>query len=138
MAPPSVQPPEPRPGDGSWTTVIAVVADDDNSSALVCDVLWQYGPAAIEERDRPHQRVLLAGYATASQATAAAAAVEPLVVEPPRLEAVVDDGLDGWRAWARVESAGPFRIRPTWLADPAPRSAAADADAITLSLDPGR
>ncbi|MCB0929591.1 MAG: 50S ribosomal protein L11 methyltransferase, partial [Mycobacterium sp.] len=67
-------------------------------------------------------------------ATAAATALDLLARRgvDGDLEPVVDDGLDGWRAHARAERAGPFWLVPTWVAAPV----GADAASV-LRLDPG-
>lgn len=114
-----------------------VVLVPPSASELVADRLWSFAPVAIEERDAPEGTLLLAGFGRHDQALAAAAAVDELLAgfpggERARLVPVEDDGLDGWRAWARVEHAAPFAIVPTWLPDPTPRRGVQ-----VLRIDPG-
>ncbi len=116
-----------------WTRVAVVVAPEQ--ADLAADLLWTSGPAAIEEQEVPEGVLLLAGYATAEAADRAAAALDATgwAVSPARLLPVTDDGLDGWRAWARVERAGPFLLTPTWIDEPE-----VGAGERVLRLDPRR
>ncbi|QXC63318.1 50S ribosomal protein L11 methyltransferase [Aquihabitans sp. G128] len=120
-----------------WTRVVVALHADQ--AELVADRLWAFGPAAIEEQATAEGTVLLAGFAEASVAAAAAVAVDALTGAVPggpgsaRAVPVDDDGLDGWRAWARVEPAPPFLVVPTWLAAPAPAPGV-----HLLHIDPGR
>lgn len=112
-----------------------VVAVAPEAVELVADRLWSFAPAAIEERETTEGTLLLAGFDDPSAAIAAAAAVGSLpgVSGDARLVPVEDDGLDGWRPWARVEAAPPFAVVPAWLPDPAP-----DPALRLLRIDPGR
>ncbi|MCU1496104.1 MAG: ribosomal protein methyltransferase [Acidimicrobiales bacterium] len=116
-----------------------------DAAELTADQLWAFGPAAIEEQETAEGTILLAGFDDQAVATAAAAAVDGLTAvmapgsSPARVVPVDDDGLDGWRRWAREEAAPPFVIVPAWLADPAgPAGPAPDATLRVLRIDPGR
>ncbi len=100
---------------------------------VVADVLWSFGPPAIEEQTNGPDTVLLAGFADAVTSEAAAAAIRSLGGSEVELVPVTDDGLDGWREWATVEQAGPFVLVPTWLDAPA-----VEPGQHVLRLDPGR
>ncbi|MEZ5183329.1 MAG: 50S ribosomal protein L11 methyltransferase [Acidimicrobiales bacterium] len=117
--------------DDGWVRVAATVCAPD--AELVADDLWRAGAAGVEEQQTGRDRVrLIGGFASA---TAAATALDLLARRgvDGDLEPVVDDGLDGWRAHARAEHAGPFWLVPTWVAAPV----GADAGSV-LRLDPGR
>ncbi|HRW36269.1 MAG: 50S ribosomal protein L11 methyltransferase [Acidimicrobiales bacterium] len=116
--------------DERWVRVVATVLAAD--AELVADELWQAGAAGVEEQASGDEVRLLAGFASGAAASDAARALARRGVDG-HLEAVVDDGLDGWRAHARAERAGPFWLVPTWVASPA----AADPTWV-LRLDPGR
>ena len=94
---------------------------------LAADALWQAGAHAVEERRLADDVAVLVAD-----------------VEPPAhllregwtvtVEAVVDDGLDAWRAHAHAWRAGRFVVQPPWcppLADVGP-------DDVVLLVDPGR
>lgn len=122
---------------GDWTQVLVRVGEVD--PAMAADRLWAFGPAAIEERTEERTPepdegpvLLVAGFDDAERAASAAAAMESLGVEAVHLRPVTDDGLDAWRAWARIEQAGPFTIVPAWLDVPE------EAVGHTIVLDPGR
>lgn len=124
----------PPPGAAAplvrWTTVAVRTTPD--RAELVADLLWGFGPPAVEERDGPEGRLVLAGFDDPGVAADAAVAVRGAALGSVRLVPVTDDGLDGWRAWARVERAGPFLLVPTWLETPTP-----GAGDHVLHLDPG-
>lgn len=118
-----------EPASG-WTRVVATCSP--SSSELVSDRLWGFDPAAIEERaDGPHT-VLLAGFDDSVQADRAADAVRALGCHRVDVVPVTDHGLDGWRAWASVETAGPFVLVPAWLDAPD-----VEPDQFLLRLEPG-
>lgn len=85
---------------------------------LAADHLWAFGPAAIEEREGTEGTVLLAGFDDDRRAAAAAASLERTGLATAEVAPVTDDGLDGWRRWARIERAHPFVIVPTWMEAP--------------------
>lgn len=116
-----------------WVRIVVEVPLE--VAELAADVLWSCGAAGIEEQTVEAGTRLLAGFADASAATTALARLEAFDQLPPgaRVEPVDDDGLDAWRAHARVERAGPFWLVPAWL--PAPEGAEAEH---VLRLDPGR
>lgn len=120
-----------------WTQVLVRVGDAD--PALVSDRLWAFAPAAIEERD-DGSLLLVAGFDDHDVAASAGAAVEGLGVASVHLRAVDDDGLDAWRAWARIEQAGPFTLVPAWLPvpEPPPQEPGDRVAAAPRSLDRGR
>lgn len=97
-----------------------VVRVPTDAAELAADRLWAFGPAAIEEQEAPEGTLLLAGFDAPDRAAQAAAAVERSGLGHVGLASVVDDGLDGWRRWARVVPAPPFVIVPTWLEVPEP------------------
>lgn len=106
--------------DERWTEVLVSV--DPSLVELVADVLWQHGPAAVEEQPSGRSVTLRAGFGDAGDASAAAAAVRARPEAAGRTVAVrtiatdeVDAGLDGWRAWARPVRAGAFLVIPAWL-----------------------
>src|SRR4051794_20705341 len=73
---------------------------------VAADALWQGGTSAGEERRGP------------PSAPATLVADAPPSSVPPgwTLEsALVDDGLDAWRAPAQAWVGGPFTVRPPWL-----------------------
>lgn len=114
---------------GDWTQLLVRVGGAD--AAVVADRIWAYDPAAIEERD-DGSVLLMAGFDDPDRAAAAGVALEALGVASVHLRPVTDHGLDGWRAWAKVEQAGSFTLVPAWL-DP-PESATGH----TIVIDPGR
>jgi SAM-dependent methyltransferase len=151
-------------GVSGWTTVCVDcgpvgTAATATTAEVAADRLWPFGPAAVEEREVDGRVHLLAGFESPEAADAAArglaaapelgatgagaamagvtgAGLEPVAVA---VRPVTDDGLDGWRPWARVETAGPFRIVPAWLPDPEPAPAGPEpAWTVRLLVDPGR
>lgn len=125
-----------------WTQVLVRVGDAD--PVLIADRLWMFDPAAIEERD-DGSLLLVAGFDDHDVAASAGAAAEALGVESVHLRQVDGDaGLDAWRAWARVEQAGPFTLVPAWLPIPEPLEHEPRDDTRSSSaphvivLDPGR
>ena len=119
---------ESTPG---WTRVVATCPSA--RADLVADVLWSFGPAAIEEQTNGSETVLLAGFVDAIASDAAAAAVRSLGGCKVDVVPVIDDGLDGWREWATVEQAEPFVLVPTWLDTPE-----IHPGQLLVRLDPGR
>jgi ribosomal protein L11 methyltransferase len=100
--------------DERWTRV-AVEAEPDEVE-LVADVLWAFGPAAIEEQAQSGSVRLSAGFADPDAARHAAEALQERGWGPSEIIVVRDHGLDAWRAWARPVAAGPFLVIPSWLA----------------------
>lgn len=97
------------------------------------DLMWMFGPDAVEERDNGGVTELIAGYADESSARQAARALGEADLGPVLVDAVAwGAGLDGWRQWATVEHADPFVLIPAWL--PAPPVAATE---VAIHLDPG-
>jgi len=98
--------------------LVEVTAGPD--AELVVDRLWQAGALGVEELGD----LIRAGFADPVAAASAATALGGHCQ-------TVDDttGLDGWRSHATVHRAGPFGIRPPWLAP-------AD-DPLDLVIDPG-
>ncbi|MBX3284449.1 MAG: 50S ribosomal protein L11 methyltransferase [Actinobacteria bacterium] len=115
--------------DGRWVRVVVEVTPAD--AELAADVLWAFGPAAIEEQAGGSTVRLLAGFVDATAARPAAEALARRHLGAAEVVPVDDDGLDGWRAWARPVAAGPFTITPAWLADEV-------AAPGRLLVDPGR
>lgn len=114
-----------------WTTVVVEVAAPQGE--LAADALWGAGAPAIEEQDAGEGRVrLLAGYPTPDEAEAAASAARALGWTVTAVVPVGDDGLDGWRAFARPERAGRVVLVPAWVDAPEPRPGD-----LTVTLDPG-
>lgn len=125
--------------------MVALVEAAD--AEIAADLLWGFGPAAIEEQAQRSSVLLLAGFADPATARAAAAALRAAGLGTPEAVPVGDDGLDGWRAWARPVVVGPFLVTPSWLAadaSPADPSTdpsggpATDAAPIPLLVDPDR
>ena len=98
---------------------IVLVTVATAEAELAADALWVAGAAAVEERPGPSADLvtLVADVAPADPSAS-------WVVE----HAVVDDGLDAWRAHAGVWRAGRFTVTPPWLA--------ATGD-VVLMIDPG-
>lgn len=130
-----------------WARVVVHVEPAD--AELAADLLWGFGPAAIEEQARPTSVRLVAGFADAARARQAAHALGERGVGRADVVPVGDDGLDGWRAWARPVAAGPFLVVPSWLADEPEVEVEvevegevevehADPARIRLLVDPGR
>lgn len=116
---------------------------DADQVELASDVLWSFGPAAIEEQVGLDGTVLLAGFGDPTVAASAAHAVGAAGFGGARTVPVDDDGLDGWRSWARVEHAPPFTIVPAWLGAPVGSldASVAEADSTdreVLRIDPDR
>ncbi|MEO6627557.1 MAG: hypothetical protein ABIP03_03210, partial [Aquihabitans sp.] len=113
-----------------WFTV--AVQTSEANAELVVDLLWGFGPPAVEERPGPEGFLVVTGFEGRDHADRAAASVTASGWGTARVSLVTDHGLDGWRAWARVERAGPFVLVPTWLSTPevAPGE-------LLLHLDPG-
>ncbi len=109
------------------------VETDATSVELASDLLWGAGTAAIEERAGTDDRtvVLVAGFAGRAEAEVAAARVRSLACGPVGVAAVTDDGLDGWRPWARPVRTGRFALTPPWCE---PLTDGSE----TLWIDPGR
>ncbi len=99
-----------------WVRVLVLISPD--AVEVVSDILWTHGAAGIEEQDHEGQVLLLGGFSHRDAAAKAQLALAAAGVDGARVEAVTDDGLDGWRAWAQPELAGPFWITPTWVAAP--------------------
>lgn len=141
MRPVTSEPTPPAPG---WFTVS--VSTPADGVELVADLLWTFEPVAVEERaGQPGPGgeptvVVRTGFADRSVAQAAAEAVTSRGWGPADVTAVVDDGLTGWRAHARVEDAPPFAVVPAWL-DRDETSATVNGltgpARIVLALDPG-
>lgn len=116
----------------TWSTVVARVAADD--ADVVSGLLWDAGVSGVEERAVGDGAVieLRAGVPDELVAEVAGAVADraEVVVEP-----VPDDGLDGWRAYARPWRAGSRTVVvPSWQEPPS----WAGADDLVLSIDPGR
>lgn len=126
----------------AWTRVVVLV--DAAHAELVADLLWGFGPAAIEEQPHQPSVLLLAGFSDPAIARRAAGALADRGMGMAEVVPVRDDGLDDWRVWARPMTAGPFLVTPSWLAtdrdpDPQPEAPDAPAPALTrLLVDPGR
>ena len=141
MRPVTSEPTSPTPG---WFTV--AVSTPVDGAELVADLLWSFEPAAVEEQPgEPGPGgeptvVVRTGFADRWVAEAAAEAVTSRGWGRVEVTAVVDDGLAGWRAHARVEDAPPFAVVPAWL-DRDETSATVDGltgpARIVLALDPG-
>lgn len=114
-----------------WTTAVVRVPTD--VAEVAAERLWAFGPTAIEERSGPDQTVLLAGFDDVDRAAEARDAMDEAGLGVVELAPVVDDGLDGWRRWARVELAPPFVIVPSWLDGPEPVTGQR-----VLRIDPAR
>ncbi len=110
--------------------MVVDAATDD--AELAADVLWQAGAAAIEEQSSASTVRLLAGYPSVVDADGAAALARGAGWTVVAVTPVVDDGLDGWRRFARVERAGRVVLVPAWLDPPV-----ADPDDLLVRLDPG-
>lgn len=124
-----------------WVRVVVHVEPGD--AELATDLLWGFDPAAIEQQDEASAVVLLAGFADPAAAHLAADALGDRGLGHAAVVPVDDDGLDGWRPWARPVAAGPFLLVPSWLATDEPAASdapdAPDAPArIRLLVDPGR
>lgn len=128
--------------DHRWWQVHALV--EAVAADLASDALWGAGAAGIEERTAPDGHLLLvAGFdgadgsaeRTASAGAAQLAATVEGVAEV-RTVAVVDDGLDAWRAHATPERADAWWLAPAWAGPPDPPPDVAP-DHVLL-LDPGR
>lgn len=113
-----------------WTRV--AVTCPSMQAEVAADQLWAFSPAAIEEQVDGSDTVLLAGFDDADIAAQAALAVRSLGYDLVEVSTVTDDGLDGWRDWARAESAGPFVLVPAWLEAPD-----LGPDQYVMRLDPG-
>lgn len=113
-----------------WTRV--AVTCPSTQAEVVADRLWAFGPAAIEEQIDGPETVLLAGFDDPATAERAAFAVRALGCDRVEMTAVTDDGLDGWRDWAKLETAGPFVLVPAWLEVPH-----VEPDRYVVRLDPG-
>ena len=119
---------------------MTVVVDPAADVEMVADLLWAHDPPAVEERPGlDGSATLLCGFPDRAVADAVARAVSDRGLGRAEVTAVVDHGLDGWRAHARVEDAPPFAVAPAWLdptdADTAVR--ALDGPRIVLLVDPG-
>ena len=115
---------------GDWTRVALTIAPAD--AELAADVLWRSGAAGVEEQEADGRVVLLGGFEdpAAAQAAADLAHTYGFAAE---ISAIVDDGLDGWRAWATPVLAGRTWITPTWVAAPE-----VGAEERIVRIDPGR
>jgi ribosomal protein L11 methyltransferase len=133
--------------DERWTRVVVQVQPEHLE--LVADVLWAFGPAAIEEQAQPSSVPsssvqsssvrLSAGFADPDAAREAAAALRERGWGPSEIISVRDHGLDAWRAWARPVAAGPFLVTPSWLAtEGASDDTGGTGSGLTpLLIDPG-
>ena len=134
-----------RTNQDHWFQVRVAVADVERAE-LAADLLWSFGPPAVEEATGENGLEVISGFPDESTALIAARAAEDQGLGLAVVVPVVDDGLDAWRAHARVEQAGPFLVIPAWLDDvssgPLPGGGGADATAaasgaIPIRLDPG-
>lgn len=117
-----------------------LIRADAASAELIADLLWAFEPPAIEERADGDRVLLIAGFVDPARAEAAAVALAELPEVDVERRVVGDDGLDAWRAHARIEHAAPFLLIPPWL-DPEPSDdgdVGSDPHMIRLVIDPGR
>lgn len=110
--------------------MVLEAATDD--AELAADILWQAGAAAIEEQESDGKVRLLAGYPSAAGAGGAATLARRAGWRVVAVTPVVDDGLDAWRHFARIERAGPVLLVPAWLEPPV-----TDPGDLVVRLDPG-
>ncbi|MEO6988819.1 MAG: 50S ribosomal protein L11 methyltransferase [Aquihabitans sp.] len=113
-----------------WTRV--TVTCPATQAEVVADRLWVFAPAAIEEQIDGSDTVLLAGFDDADAAAQAASAVRSLGYDLVEVSTVTAEGLDGWRDWAKAETAGPFVLVPAWLETPD-----VEPGECIVRLDPG-
>lgn len=98
-------------------TIAADVSRDPTAAEIAADVLWGAGAAGVEERGAGATVLLLGGFADPAAAGTALARAADLGLDAT-VEAIDDDGLDGWREWAVPERAGRFWITPPWVEAP--------------------
>lgn len=97
---------------------LAVIVEEQRVDE-VCGRLWAHGTLGVEVRDGanaplPDLVEVRAAFGHRVAAEESLADVEPEF--PAWVVEVADDaGLDAWRPYARVERAGQFLIRPTWI-----------------------
>lgn len=117
----------------AWQVMVVVPPEQVDE---VSGALWASGTLGIEQLtttldDDRSVEELRAGFAHRVVAEEALAVVE--AAYPAWMVEVADDaGLDDWRAFAKVQRAGPFVIRPTWI-DPE-----RTGDEIEILIDPRR
>ena len=110
---------------GEPTVRVTVAAIDVDS---VAGRLWLAGATAIAETSVAEQVELIAGFGDRAAAEEAAIAVGGMVVDVGSGE-----GLDAWRAYARVVRAGRLVVVPAWIDVPATAP-----DDVVIEIDPGR
>jgi ribosomal protein L11 methyltransferase len=104
-------------GEGWYSVTITSLGDPE----MIADLLWSFGPPAVEERAGPDEAVMVTtGFSDLDTARRAANAVTDRGLGLAEVTVVIDDGLDGWRTHAEVELAAPFAVIPAWLDVEAP------------------
>ena len=112
---------------------LIVMTVEPDAVELVADALLRAGASAVEERREDDGRVVLLSDARPSVIDEVSRM--PGVVGAVEARAIIDDGLDGWRLYARPVRAGArFVIRPAWL-KPVDDTHTGD---VELVIDPGR
>lgn len=126
-----------------------VVVSSEERADDISGRMWSAGTLGVEFRDHPSDappgdptletegRVEIR--ASFSHRVAAEEALAMVEADHPSwmVEVADDSGLDAWRPYARMERAGDFLIRPTWVVAPE-RPGPADARLIEIAIDPGR
>jgi ribosomal protein L11 methyltransferase len=114
------------------STFVVRVAVPAVDADVAADAMWQAGAIAIEERDTPTGRLLVAGVAPGDDIGPLLAAVDRRW--PAEVVAVdIDAALDAWRAFARAVRVGDrLVVRPPWV------SARPAGEAVEVLIDPGR
>jgi ribosomal protein L11 methyltransferase len=113
---------EPR-----WFVVDARVDQDELD--VLSGMLWAIGVAGIEERPTDHGlRIVVSVSATQLEQVRTTLGDRTTGLR----EARADEGLDGWKVWARPTRVGDIVIEPAWWAP-----ADTVQGAVTLRIDPG-
>lgn len=119
----------------AWQVVLVCRTDDvDGLSGL----MWAHQTLGVEEREAPatgdgfsprvELRAAFSHRVAADEALAEVEASFPSwIVEMPD-----DTGLDAWRPYAKIERAGTFAVRPTWIDAEFPNGS------IGIAIDPIR